>query len=71
MNNIIEFKNVSKQYDHANKINVLNKINFNFKKGNIYSFVTDSKNEFEKVIKKSLAQLFKIDITSTTLIDLH
>jgi glutamate racemase len=41
------------------------------KKGKIYSFVTDSKNEFEKVIKKSLAQLFKIDITSTTLIDLH
>ena len=42
MNNIIEFKNVSKQYDHVNKINVLNKINFNFKKGNIYSLVGPS-----------------------------
>ena len=42
MNSIIEFKNVSKQYDHANKINVLNKINFNFKKGNIYSLVGPS-----------------------------
>tara|TARA_B110001454_G_scaffold195749_1_gene198195 strand:+ start:12 stop:701 length:690 start_codon:yes stop_codon:yes gene_type:complete len=42
MNNIIEFKNVSKQYGHANKINVLNKINFSFKKGNIYSLVGPS-----------------------------
>ena len=42
MNNIIEFKNVSKQYGHTKKINVLNKINFNFKKGNIYSLVGPS-----------------------------
>ena len=42
MNSIIEFKNVSKQYGHAYKINVLNKINFNFKKGNIYSLVGPS-----------------------------
>jgi len=40
-------------------------------KGQIHSFVTDSKDEFEKVFKKSLAQLLKIDITSTTLIDLR
>ena len=42
MNNIIEFKNVSKQYGYTKKINVLNKINFNFKKGNIYSLVGPS-----------------------------
>ena len=42
MNNIIEFKNVSKQYGHTKKINVLNKINFNFKKGKIYSLVGPS-----------------------------
>ena len=42
MNNIIEFKNVSKHYGHTKKIKVLNKINFNFKKGNIYSLVGPS-----------------------------
>ena len=42
MNNIIEFKNVSKQYRYTKKLNVLNKINFNFKKGNIYSLVGPS-----------------------------
>ena len=42
MNNIIEFKNVSKQYGYTKKLNVLNKINFNFKKGNIYSLVGPS-----------------------------
>ena len=42
MNNIIEFKNVSKQYGCTKKLNVLNKINFNFKKGNIYSLVGPS-----------------------------
>ena len=42
MNNIIEFKNVSKNYGDNNKINVLNKINFNFKKGKIYSLVGPS-----------------------------
>ena len=42
MNRIIEFKNVSKQYGSANKINVLSKINYNFKKGNIYSLVGPS-----------------------------
>ena len=42
MNNIIEFKNVSKQYGITKKINVLNKINFNFKKGKIYSLVGPS-----------------------------
>ncbi len=42
MNNIIEFKNVSKQYGYNKKLNVLNKINFNFKKGNIYSLVGPS-----------------------------
>ena len=42
MNNIIEFKNVSKQYGYTKKLNALNKINFNFKKGNIYSLVGPS-----------------------------
>ena len=42
MNNIIEFKNVFKQYGHKKKINVLNKINFKFKNGNIYSLVGHS-----------------------------
>jgi ABC-type lipoprotein export system ATPase subunit len=42
MNSTIELKNISKQYGYIRKINVLNKINFSFKKGNIYSLVGPS-----------------------------
>ena len=42
MNNIIELKNVSKLYTNPKSINVLNRINFNFKSGNIYSLVGPS-----------------------------
>jgi len=42
MSNIIELKNITKQYGNKKKITVLNKINFNFKKGNIYSLVGPS-----------------------------
>ena len=42
MNNIIEIKNLEKNYINQKKINVLNKINFSFKKGKIYSLVGPS-----------------------------
>ena len=42
MNNIIILKNVSKLYKSKKNIKVLNNINFNFKKGKIYSLVGPS-----------------------------
>ena len=42
MNNLIEVKNLIKNFDSIKKIKVLNKINFNFKKGKIYSLVGPS-----------------------------
>ena len=42
MNNIIEIKKLEKNYINQKKINVLNKINFSFKKGKIYSLVGPS-----------------------------
>ena len=42
MNNIISLKNVSKLYKSKKNINELNNINFNFKKGKIYSLVGPS-----------------------------
>ena len=42
MNNIIALKNVSKLYKLKKNIKVLNNINFNFKKGKIYSLVGPS-----------------------------
>tara|TARA_Y100000590_G_C15566478_1_gene956823 strand:- start:57 stop:752 length:696 start_codon:yes stop_codon:yes gene_type:complete len=42
MNNLIEIKNLNKNYDSIKKIKVLNKLNFNFKKGKIYSLVGPS-----------------------------
>ena len=37
MSNIIELNNISKTFDNKKKITVLKKLNFKFKKGNIYS----------------------------------
>ena len=42
MNNLIEIKNLYKNYESMKKVNVLKKINFNFKKGKIYSLVGPS-----------------------------
>ncbi len=42
MNNIIEIKKLEKNYINQKKIKVLNKINFSFKKGKIYSLVGPS-----------------------------
>jgi len=42
MNNIIEIKSLEKKYINQKKIKVLNKINFSFKKGKIYSLVGPS-----------------------------
>ena len=42
MNNLIEIKNLYKNYESIKKVNVLKKINFNFKKGKIYSLVGPS-----------------------------
>ena len=42
MNNFIEIKNLTKNYYSKDKIKVLNKINFKFKKGYIYSIVGPS-----------------------------
>ena len=36
MSNIIELKNIVKNYTSKKKIRVLNKINFSFKSGKIY-----------------------------------
>ena len=42
MNNIIELKNIVKNYHSKKKIKVLNKINFSFKAGKIYSLMGPS-----------------------------
>jgi len=42
MNNIIELKNIVKNYSSRKKIKVLNKINFSFKAGKIYSLMGPS-----------------------------
>ncbi len=42
MNNIIELKNIVKNYNAKKKIRVLNKINFSFKAGKIYSLMGPS-----------------------------
>jgi ABC-type lipoprotein export system ATPase subunit len=42
MNNLIEIKNLVKQYDSHKKIKILNNINFSFKKGKVYSLVGPS-----------------------------
>ncbi len=42
MNNIIELKNIVKNYNSKKKIRVLNKINFSFKSGKIYSLMGPS-----------------------------
>jgi len=42
MTNIVELKNLSKSYHLKKSIKVLNKINFKFKKGKIYSLVGPS-----------------------------
>ena len=42
MNNIIEIRKLEKNYINQKKINVLNKINFSFKRGKIYSLVGPS-----------------------------
>ena len=42
MNNLIEIKNISKNYYNQKKINVLKNINYKFKNGKIYSLVGPS-----------------------------
>ena len=42
MNNIIELKNIVKNYESKKKVRVLNKINFSFKAGLIYSLMGPS-----------------------------
>ena len=42
MNSIIELKNIVKNYNAKKKIKVLNKINFSFKAGKIYSLMGPS-----------------------------
>tara|TARA_B100001175_G_C19495310_1_gene634923 strand:- start:52 stop:729 length:678 start_codon:yes stop_codon:yes gene_type:complete len=42
MNNLISLKNLSKSFSINKKINVLKRINFNFKKGKIYSLIGPS-----------------------------
>ena len=42
MNNIIELKNIVKNYNAKKKIKVLNKVNFSFKAGKIYSLMGPS-----------------------------
>jgi len=42
MNNIIELKNIVKNYNAKKKIRVLNKVNFSFKSGKIYSLTGPS-----------------------------
>ena len=42
MNNLIELKNISKQYDVSKKNIILKKINYKFKKGLVYSLVGPS-----------------------------
>ena len=42
MNNLIQINKLVKQYDTHRKIKILNKINFSFKKGKVYSLVGPS-----------------------------
>ena len=42
MNNIIQLSNLNKSFETSKKIKVLNKINYNFKKGKIYSLIGPS-----------------------------
>ena len=42
MNNLIEIKNIVKKYGDNKKNTILNKINFSFKRGKIYSLVGPS-----------------------------
>ena len=42
MNNIIELKNIVKNYESKKKVKVLNKINFSFNAGKIYSLMGPS-----------------------------
>jgi len=42
MNNLIELKNIVKNYNTKKKIKVLNKVNFSFKSGKIYSLMGPS-----------------------------
>ena len=42
MNNLIELLNISKSFDNLNKLNVLKKISYKFKKGKIYSLMGPS-----------------------------
>ena len=42
MNNMIQLSNLNKYFDSTKKINVLKKVNYNFKKGKIYSLIGPS-----------------------------
>ena len=42
MNNFLELKNISKNFDTEKKIKVLNKLSYNFKKGKVYSLMGPS-----------------------------
>ena len=42
MNNLVEVKNLNKNYESIKKIKVLNNLNFKFKKGKVYSLVGPS-----------------------------
>ncbi len=42
MNNLIELKNIVKNYNNEKKVKVLNKVNFSFKAGKIYSLMGPS-----------------------------
>tara|TARA_B100000900_G_scaffold386740_1_gene377427 strand:+ start:1557 stop:2231 length:675 start_codon:yes stop_codon:yes gene_type:complete len=42
MSNFLELNNISKSFEAENKINVLKKLNYNFKKGKIYSLMGPS-----------------------------
>ncbi|MDC0585443.1 ABC transporter ATP-binding protein [Candidatus Pelagibacter sp.] len=42
MNNFLELKNISKNFDTERKIRVLNKLSYNFKKGKVYSLMGPS-----------------------------
>ena len=42
MNNFLELKNISKNFDSGKKVRVLNKLSFNFKTGKVYSLMGPS-----------------------------
>ena len=42
MNNLIQLKNVSKNYINSKKIEVLKNVNYTFRSGNIYSLTGPS-----------------------------